>query len=167
MVRITPFMLATKVSRSPKSVNNVMSPRGFGTLQFLETDLHHLVLDCLDRSLYLDEIPDSFSNERLANRRLNRDAVQFHIRFILSHQRVFTLRLRLLFNQMHGSAEHDGFGYSSSSFDNAGVGQLRLQFYNARLDESLSFFGSIVLRILTQIAMGAGLGNGLDRKSVV
>jgi hypothetical protein len=62
MVRITPFILATKESRSPKSVNSVMSPRGCGTLQLLEANLHHLVFDHLGRCPDLDEIADSLSD---------------------------------------------------------------------------------------------------------
>ena len=137
-------------------------PRGCGTLQLLEANLHHFVFDHLDRRLDLDKIADSLSDQRFADRRLNRDAVHFHVGFILSHQRILPLRLRLLFNHEHRGAEHDGVGDSSGRFDDTGVGQLRLQFHDARLDESLAFLGGIVLRILAQIAMGARFSNGFD-----
>src|SRR2546425_635528 len=59
-------------------------------------------------------------------------------------------------------AEHDGLGDSPGSFDDAGVGQLRLKFHDTRLDESLAFFGGTILRILAQIAMGTRFSNGFD-----
>src|SRR6185295_7835013 len=59
-------------------------------------------------------------------------------------------------------AEHDGIGHPAGRFDDAGVGQLCLQFHDARLDESLAFLRGIVLCILAQIAMSTGFGNRFD-----
>src|SRR6476619_8623262 len=96
---MTPFMLATNQSRSPKSVRRVMIEEGCGirtafygrgrlNLQFLKFDLDDFILDGLDGRLHFDKVADAFSDQRPADRRLNRDPIKLHVGLILSTQRV-------------------------------------------------------------------------------
>src|SRR5262249_423291 len=173
MERITPFMLATNQSRSPKSVRRVMIEVGCGMrtvfngrewprLQFLELDLDHLVLDDLHGRRHFDEVAEAFADQCPAYRRLNRDPIEFHVGLVLADQGVLALRLGLLFDHRYSCAEHDGVGASPRDFDDSSVGQLGLDFGDARLDEALALFGRVIFRIFAEISMGTGFGNGLD-----
>src|SRR4030095_6528103 len=108
MERMTPFMLATNQSRSPKSVRRVMIEAGCGirtafygrrrlNLQFLKFDLDDFILDSLDGRLHFDKVADAFSDQRPTDRRLNRDPVKLHVGLILADQRVLAFRLGFLF----------------------------------------------------------------------
>ena len=65
-------------------------------LKLLKFDLHDFILDRLDRRLDFDEIADSLSDQRSTHWRLDGDAVEFHIGFILPDERILALRLGLL-----------------------------------------------------------------------
>src|SRR5512146_2009963 len=137
MERITPFILATNQSRSPKSVRSVMSPVGCATLELLELDLHHFVFDHLDRRFHFHEIADTLADQGLADRRLDRNAVEFHVGLVLPDERVLTFGLRLLLDDQNRSPEDDRIGHSTRDLDDPRVGQLRFDFVNARLDKAL------------------------------
>src|SRR6185437_657815 len=126
--RITPFMLATKQSRSPKSVSSVIRGRASGTSAFLEFDLHNLVLNHLYGSLHFHEISDTLTNKRATDWGLYGDFIELHVGLVLAHQSILFPRLRFLLDNQHGRAEDDLLRRTSHCFHHTSICEFRLKF---------------------------------------
>src|SRR5688572_3367611 len=132
------------------------------SLKLLKFDLHDFVLDRLDRRLDFDEIADTLSDQCSTDGRLDGDAVELHIGFILPNERILAFGLGLLLDDHHRGAEHDRVRHPSGNLDDPGVSQLRFDFRNARLDESLTLLRGIIFRVFTQVPVRPCLRNGFD-----
>ena len=62
MPRITPFMLATKWSRAPKSVSNVRTDMAEGMWLLREKDFLNFVLDHPHRPVHLHNVSDAMTD---------------------------------------------------------------------------------------------------------
>src|SRR6266403_580860 len=112
---------------------------------------------------YVDDLALPLAHQCARDGRGHRDAPGADIRLILTDHLVRHPRAVRLVFQLHQRTEDHLAGVGKlAGFDNLGVAQLVLDILDAALDESLLLARGVILGVLGQVPVPAGLGDRLD-----
>src|ERR1700686_1144253 len=112
---------------------------------------------------HVHDLALALAHQGARNGRGHRDAPGADIRLILADHLVRHPRAVRLVFELHQRAEDYLAGVGElAGFDNLGVGELVLDILDAALDESLLFARGVILGVLGQVPVPAGLGDRLD-----
>src|SRR5215467_2481100 len=98
-------------------------------------------------------IPDLAVEERAADRRRRRNMALFDVSFFAAYQTVFDANVALRVNNDNSGAVARTVPGDVAEVEQAQVAQAFFELADARVDETLAFFGVFVLGILGKVAM--------------
>src|SRR6266480_2505871 len=134
-----------------------------GRYALLEAHCDDLVGARTPRGGHVHDLTLRLAHQRARSGRGHRDAPLPDIRLILADHLVHHARTVRLVLQLHPRTEDHLAGVGEPvGFDHLGAGELVLDLLDAALDESLLLARGVILGVLGQIPVPAGLGDRLD-----
>src|SRR6185437_15748295 len=110
----------------------------------------------------LDLAALALANQRLGERRGDRDAALLGVGLRLADDLPHFLLVGVLVNQRHGGGEGIGVARKLRYVDHVGARQLVFEFGDAPLVERLLLLGGVIFGVLRQVAVRARVGDLLD-----
>src|SRR5262249_33657005 len=110
----------------------------------------------------LDRVALLLAHQRARERRRDGDALLLGVGLGLADDLPHLLLFGVLVDDSDGRAERDGFTRQFRDVDHLGARELVLELGDAAFVVRLLFLGGVILGVLRQVAVGAGIGDLLD-----